>query len=333
VRSLFWNPEQNRLRALWRLAATALLLGALILLVGFVLGFIFSLAAAAGALVIEETSALLDSLDNPLVRLLSATIGFVAITLAAWLAARRIDHRPFADLGFRVDRDWWADLGFGLALGALLMLGIFVLQWTAGWIEVTGIFRPAEASWPFLLALLPPVAIYLSVGIQEELLLRGYVLQNLAEGLNLPALGARGATLLAWLLSSAIFGLAHVGNPNTTVVSTLNLALAGLFLGLGYILTGELALPIGLHITWNFFQGVVFGFPVSGLSPTTTFIVTAEQGPDLWTGGPFGPEAGLSGILALLVGSALILWWVRRRYGRLALADRVPQPPPIEPQT
>ncbi|MGC9358598.1 MAG: CPBP family glutamic-type intramembrane protease, partial [Anaerolineae bacterium] len=115
------------------------------------------------------------------------------------------------------------------------------------------------------------------------------------------------------------FGLAHVLNPNTTVVSTLNLMLSGIFLGLGYVLTGDLALPIGLHITWNFFQTNVFGFAVSGMASTTSFIVIEQQGPWLWTGGQFGPEAGLMGIGAMIVGSALTLLWVSWRRGKIHL--------------
>jgi hypothetical protein len=100
---------------------------------------------------------------------------------------------------------------------------------------------------------------------------------------------------------------------------------AGLFLGLGFILTGELAIPIGLHITWNFFQGYVFGFPVSGIGRTTSFIGINQGGPDLWTGGAFGPEAGLIGLLAMLLGSLLIGLWVRLLYGKVRLDTELAQ--------
>ena len=158
------------------------------------------------------------------------------------------------------------------------------------------------------------------IGITEELLARGYHLRNLSEGLNSPALGPRNALLLAWMLSSSFFGLLHVFNPNATWYSTLALMLAGIFLGLGFVLTGSLAIPIALHITWNFFQGNVYGFPVSGNTfDSATFIAIQQQGPALWTGGAFGPEAGLLGIGALILGCALTMIWVRWRQGAVQL--------------
>ena len=129
------------------------------------------------------------------------------------------------------------------------------------------------------------------------------------------------------MISSLIFGALHAGNPNATLVSTVNLMIAGLFLGLGYVLTGELAIPIGLHITWNLFQGNVYGFPVSGGDFTqATVIAVTQGGPDWLTGGAFGPEAGVIGLLATMVGMALIAWWVRRR-GRLAFDATLGHPP------
>lgn len=106
----------------------------------------------------------------------------------------------------------------------------------------------------------------------------------------------------------------HVSNPNSSWLSTGYLVFYGAFLGAGYVLTGELALPIGLHFTWNFVQGSVFGFPVSGRPLYMVSVLDTQQaGPDLWTGGALGPEAGPLGLLAGLIGLALILLWVRWR--------------------
>ena len=172
------------------------------------------------------------------------------------------------------------------------------------------------------------MVLFLCVGIYEELLSRGYQLKNMAEGLNYPGIGPRGAILLAWILSSSVFGLAHLANPGSTLVSTVNIAFAGLLLGVGYVLTGSLAIPIGLHITWNFFQGNVFGFPVSGMDDIgATFFEISQGGPTSITGGAFGPEAGLVDIISSVVGSFLIVLWVRFRSGKATLETSIAEPP------
>ncbi len=331
MKNPFWNSEQRRVRALWRLVAQALLFAFGTMVLGIVEGIGFAVLLAAqpgGAALISDPAAMVQAIaGHPLSRLVGTGLSMVAVFGSVWFAGRFLDRRRFADFGFHFGRDWWLDFAFGLALGALLMAGIFLAEWAAGWVRVTGTLQPG----PGAEAALPGMAIgllaYIAVGIYEELWTRGYQLRNLAEGLSGRLLGNRGAIVLAWLVSSAVFGALHAGNPNATLVSTANLVVAGLFLGLGYILTGELAIPIGLHISWNFFQGNVFGFPVSGTHSGATLLAIAQGGPAMWTGGAFGPEAGLVGLAAILAGSALIVAWVRVRRGRSALWRPLAEPP------
>jgi uncharacterized protein len=266
---------------------------------------------------------------SPALPLIGATATLMGVLLSVWLAGRFLDRRSFADSGFHLSGGWWLDLFFGMALGALLMTVIFLVELGFGWITVTGTFRTLVPGTPFALAILLPTTVFLCVGVYEELLFRGYQLRNAAEGLNLPVVGPRKAVILAWILSSAFFGYLHASNPNATLLSTVNIALAGLMLGLGYVLTGELAIPIGLHITWNLFQGNVFGFPaVSGLKPVgATFLSTDQGGPGLWTGGSFGPEAGLLAPAAMILGSLLIALWVRLRSGKVAIHTPIAEGP------
>lgn len=231
-----------------------------------------------------------------------------AVLLAAVVVARFVDHRPLPDWGFHFNRRWWLDLLFGMALGAVLMGAIFAGEWLLGWVDVTG-FWSAPPGVPFAAAILAPLVLAIVVSVAEELLARGNQLTNLAEGFRF--LGQRWSILIAWVISSVIFGLLHVSNPNSSWLSTGYLVFYGAFLGVGYLLTGELALPIGLHFTWNFVQGSVFGFPVSGRPLYMVSVLDTQQGgPDLWTGGAFGPEAGLLGLLAGMVGVGAIVLWV-----------------------
>ena len=252
-----------------------------------------------------------------------------AATLPAfWLGGWLLDRRRFKDFGFRLSRDWAIDFVFGLFLGAFLICLIVVVMWAAGWVTVTGTFVTSSPDRSFAVVIALWVVTFLLVSTQEELMCRGYILTNLAEGLNFARVGPRGAVVVAALLSAGIFGALHMLNPHSTAVSTLSVCLGGIILALGYVLTGELAIPIGLHATWNFFQANVFGFPVSGsdLSPVT-FLAVQRHGPALWTGDEFGPESGLLACAAVILGCALIVGWVRLRYGRVRLFTAIALPP------
>lgn len=322
----FFDEGTGRLRAPWRLLLQYLAYTVAVPLFANLLAGAFLLVGmGAGS---SGTSALAGS---PLLPVIGGVAGLGGALLSVWLAGRFLDRRPFAEFGFHLSGGWWLDLLFGMALGALLMTTVFLVQSGLGWVTVTGSFESLVPGAPFWLAVLVPATLFVCVGFYEELVSRGYQLRNAAEGLNSSSIGPRGAVLLAWALSSAFFGYLHAANPNATILSTANVALAGLMLGCGYVLTGELAIPIGLHVTWNFFQGTVFGFPVSGLRiGGATFLSIEQGGPDLWTGGPFGPEGGLLAPAAMALGILLTALWVRLRRGRVAIHAPIAKGPKPE---
>jgi len=320
----FYNHEQKRLRALWRILIQGGLFLVGLTLISTVLGVIAMLIMAASGQadldLLLNQDALMDvvmSLGGGWFFALNGVATVVVIILTFLLAGWLLDRRKFVDFGFNFSRQWWLDLGFGLGLGAILMVLIFLIELAAGWITIEDTFHSIGNS--FLSSWLAALVGFIAVGIYEEMLSRGYHLRNLAEGLNWGILGKRGGLWAGYLISSSVFGLLHAANPNSSWISTLNLILSGLFLGLGFVLTGELAIPIGLHITWNFFQGNVFGFPVSGSKSGASIISIQQGGPDLLTGGAFGPEAGLVGIFAFLVGSILTVLYVRKTRGEVRM--------------
>lgn len=326
------NPlmdEEGRLRSAWRLLVQYLsyrIVAALLVN----LGAVAWLLAFVGLDVLSPGGRSISALIGfPALSLISNLSSAAAALLTVWLAGRLLDRRPFRDFGFWLDGDWWLDLGFGIALGALLMTGIFLAQLALGWVKVTGTFETAggQSSTPFALAILLPLAGFVCVGVAEETVFRGYQLRNAAEGLG-ALLGPRAAIFTAWTLSSLFFGALHASNPSATLLSTANIVLAGILLGIGYVLTGQLAIPIGLHIAWNFFQGNVFGFPVSGYGQVgASFISTGQHGPGMWTGDAFGPEGGLLATVAILVGCLLISAWVRLRQGSASVHTPLAKPP------
>jgi uncharacterized protein len=320
--NIFRDPVERRPRAFWRL----LLQGIIFFII--LAGLQIATGILAGAFVqfpttLDPAAAQDYFLNHPLLRIALAVSQMIAIWISFLIAARWLDHRPMRDFGFRFSPVWWRDLIFGLTLGAVLMALVFIVELSAGWITITGYTQGGAAGFPFTIGILTALIFFLSVGIYEEMLFRGYHLRNLAEGFEGRLINPRAALLLAYFLSSVVFGIAHATNPNATPISTFNIAIAGLFLGLGFVLTGELAIPIGLHITWNFFQGNVFGFPVSGMQFGATFIEVNQLGPDTITGGAFGPEAGLIGLAAMLLGSVLTVLWVRYNHGAARLRDEL----------
>lgn len=298
------RADDGRLRAGWRIAL-------FFSLWGFGPALVHSLLERTLLQLVAPEWLWLQGIVLNLVRL-------VLILGAGWWAARFVDRRPFADYGFHFSATWWLDFCFGLLLGTALMALIFLVEWLAGWVTLAELWRSEPPDLAFGLAFLAPLTLYLVVAIAEELLTRGNQIVNLVEGLA--PLGYVPAVFAAWLLSSAIFGLLHLFNPHVTWVSLANLTLMGCMFGLGFLLTGELALPIGLHLTWNLVQGNLYGFPVSGkMQYATTLIAVEQHGPALWTGGAFGPEGGLLGILATVAGMVAIIGWVKWRYGDLSL--------------
>jgi len=310
IRTFFWNSGEERLRSGWRVLLHLVLWVLIQIFAGTVIG------SPLTVILTRFIPVLTPIADNLLFYLLNLVL-VIALT---WYMAVYIDHRPLRTLGLQFDSQWWSDLSFGLSLGALLISGIFVTEWYLGWVAISSHFYVGLPGTSFAVAIWQPIVLFIVVGINEELLSRGYQLRNLAEGFTTSHSRRRWAVLWAWFFSSTLFGLLHIFNPNSTWVSTMGLIVAGGCLGLGYILTGRLGIPIGLHVTWNFFQGNVYGFPVSGniLSATTVFQIQ-QLGPKVWTGGDFGPEAGLVGVLALLAGGLITLLWVQWHYGQIRL--------------
>ena len=139
----------------------------------------------------------------------------------------------------------------------------------------------------------------------EEALLRGYPLQALAE--------AWGP---GWALAvtSGVFGVIHLGNPEVTPLGTLNVALAGLFLGVVYLRTTSLWWATGVHLGWNWAHGYLADVPVSGLDLwDAPFYEGLARGPVWLGGGDFGPEGSVVATF-VVVGATCLCWrapWLR----------------------
>ena len=204
-------------------------------------------------------------------------------------------------LGLDLGRRW------GLQFAAGTLGGVLIMAATAAFIRGLDGFHWVEVRGGGMTPLLSGACLFLAVSLREEVLFRGYAFQRLVEGAGeWPALG----------LMSLAFLAAHWGNPGMAGAArpwaSLNLGLAGLLLGLCYLKTRSLALPMGLHAGWNWAQGSLLGFRVSGLEIGSPLVPVLHDRPLWLTGGGFGLEASLPCTLVCLLAIAGLLAWKPR---------------------
>jgi hypothetical protein len=294
LKNFFLSPDEPRLRAGWRLAIHTI--GYNLLLICITIPFMVPILLMG---------------ISPENLLLNQVIALFAVTPSVFLARRFLDKRSLVSLGLKLDFWTLVDISAGILITFPMIGLIYLIEWAFGWLSFEGFAWQTDALSRVILNALLYLGILILVGWNEELLFRGYRLQNLSDGLN-PFWGV--------FLSSLWFGIVHLLNPNAEAKFFVasGIFLAGVFLAYGYLSTKQLWLPVGLHIGWNFFEGVGFGFPVSGLDFYHLTRITVS-GPELWTGGTFGPEAGLVLLPGLFLGSTLI--FVYSRFIRKQITD------------
>ena len=209
--------------------------------------------------------------------------------LIAAYGLQRLRRQAFAEMFGQLNGVWVKQLMIGGLLGAVLMLVPALVLWMGGWVH----WQVDSLSWSVVGIGLASCA---AVAIAEEVVFRGVFLQRLQAGLGIIA---------AQLIVGAYFWLTHSGNPgmegNIKLMASVNIFLASLMFGLAYWRTKSLAMPLGLHMMANFVQGNVLGFGVSGHSESGLLRPDLGDSPIWLTGGQFGLEASLPGLIAVIL--------------------------------
>lgn len=217
--------------------------------------------------------------------------------LSAAVLILRWRNLPLSLLGLSL-KGRGKDLLAGVGVAVLLYVVGFGLSLLMGMVEVTDVqWMPRD--------LLGALMFFLLVAVTEEVMLRGFVLgRMLSEGMN---------RFVALLLSSALFSAMHLFNPNFAFLPFVNILLAGCLLGASFLYTRNLCFPIVLHWFWNWLQGPVLGYEVSGTDCGQTLLTLRLKGSDLLTGGSFGFEGSLLCTVLLVVGTLAIVGYYERR--------------------
>lgn len=263
VKNIFIN--KNRLRAFWRIIVFVILLflaiSPLFLLVNTHLQF-------AGAVSI--------------------------LIFGLYLNSKYLDKRNFIEYGLIFRKQILTYFIIGILIGAISVVLMLLIGKAMGIISVHKV-----SSTPKYILIIPFAFKMLLVAILEEAFFRGYLFTNLYEGFKSKKRSPKKALLIALVVSSLLFGLAHFNNSNASILSMALLTINGMVWCIPFILTKNLGLSIGLHTAWNFTQ-TQLGFTMSGNQALNSFY-TIENNGSIWlTGGGYGPEAGILGLAAFV---------------------------------
>ena len=218
---------------------------------------------------------------------------FVIILFLYIFWVKVIEKNALSSLGF-VKRNWLKYLGWGIMF-SLVQMGVIALIYQ---ISGIGSFELNELSLEPILFILGLFPFWLLQGGTEEVATRGWLLTRIDARTNLP---------LAIAISSSLFGILHMGNAGVTFLSVLNIILDGVLAGLLFIYTDSIWLVVAQHGTWNYVQGNLLGFQVSGTgADASIFSFTMGSGPDWLTGGTFGAEGSIITTIVLLLSLVIV---------------------------
>jgi len=222
---------------------------------------------------------------------------FGFLLLVTWICVR-LRREPLSSVGFVLDARWARELGFGSVAGVASALLAVALIWAVGGVRLEP--DPARS----VALLVEGLYVFLFVALFEETLFRGFAFQRLVAG---------AGVWVAQIGLALLFATSHWGNPDmhgaTLAWATVELFLGAVLLGLAYLRTRSLALPIGLHLGWNWAQGYLMGFGVSGFAHAGWFRPLLQDRPEWVTGGRFGPEASVFAVIVDVVVIVMLWKW------------------------
>ncbi|TRZ40516.1 CPBP family intramembrane metalloprotease [Niallia circulans] len=225
--------------------------------------------------------------ERPWLDLFSYALGYTAALISLLLLWKFLNKKKLHEMGFS---SFLKNILFGLLLGAVsIAIIFFILLFTENIQLINTLSNPNFSTYSITYLIF-----FIFVGLFEELVFRGYIMSTLADR------GRRKGTI--YIVSALIFGIAHLANQNVTPLGIFNIFLVGILFAYMYDKTQSLWTPIGYHITWNYFQGNIFGFPVSGTTPYGVYTIDVSSGNDILTGGSFGLEGGLLATLLIIFG-------------------------------
>lgn len=290
--TVFINPRRQTLRSGWRVVVFFLL--------ALSLAFLFILLMGSALFLLGKLNLAPEGTAGWGKLFIGYAFLMASILIATAICLRFLDRRPFWSIGYYFHRRWWRDYLVGTGMAAAMIAIIVGIEWAAGTVSLRWSDIPGDE---IVSGLLIGLAFFNLAAAFEELMFRGYPLQTLLRDLH---------PVWPVLITSALFGIVHAGNPHVSPLALINTVLAGVWLAVAYLKTRSLWLPTSLHWSWNWTMNSVFGLSVSGLQgmASSPLLESTQTGPTWLTGGPYGPEGGVLATIVLIVGT-LVIWRIR----------------------
>jgi membrane protease YdiL (CAAX protease family) len=309
---LFFN-RAGRLRSGWRLGIFTLLVVALMVLATSLVRIVYVLAWLA-----HSNATLGAYLEDVVFRILILT----SALLAGWICNYWLEGLPWRALGLWFHPHWLRDLWVGSLIGIGSLALAAVIAFAVGGVRFN--ISGKEIYGGVLQTVFSTALLFIIAALAEESLFRGYPLQTLCRAQLM---------WLAVLLTSVPFAIIHLQNPSATAFSSINTALAGIWLAAAYLRTRSLWFPLGVHWAWNWAQGSILGLPVSGITDLAAHPVfrAHDHGPAWLTGGSYGLEGGVACTAALVL-STLFIWRTRWISATDEMKMLTSQENPVEPK-
>lgn len=289
-----FKNKYGEVRSGWKIVLTLMLMFLLSSIASIFVGIILGIIMAMNNVGLDSNG-FIDIGSNPIffaVSIILQNIILIGSTMIMWKA---FEKKKVNLMGIINIKEGYKELGIGLLLGAVTITIVAVILLLIGEVKLVNSLSKPNISYELLLGLIA----FIAVGFGEEIFGRAYCMTVLKQTRNKYAV---------IIISSAIFAAMHLANSGISFLALINLFLVGAIFGYMFMKSGNVWMPIGFHITWNYFQGYVLGFQVSG-NEVVGLYQLQNVGNNFINGGAFGPEGGI-----IVTGILIVTFFIVRSY-------------------
>lgn len=223
----------------------------------------------------------------------------IPVILSMLAYSKIVEKRNTSSYGF-TKKNLFKNYFFGLLIGFIFLLGIFVLNLITG--SVTVSLNISETNWIFIIV---GFFGFIFQGLMEEVVSRGFIMNSVAS---------KYGAISGIIVNSLFFGIFHLLNKGVTIFAVVNILLAGIVFSILYYATENIFLVSGLHTIWNFMLGPVFGIEYSGIKPFSSILRTVGvEGHSFINGGSFGFEGGVATTLMIIILTTFSFYLLKKK--------------------